>query len=490
MSKQSNDAGMEGTIGTLVSVSAALISIAQYVASKSKDKDVKVQAENTAGLLDQFTEFLEKPGGSNLIQYSKKLQVNSNAFVEKSLYGDDVLPNLISLLNVIYASYVLAALNLANNCEDAYIRKVLRTVSTESFKNDVIDVVNEFNSYPETNVKVSMEAGPVLDLESQTQRLGSAIIIEIDFGTTRIGVNQSSMISARGSVQKQESRGKGSNVDVTGTNNTPGKKTTTTTDSDILVPNTQTGRMDRDGTKRTQIEEQENSESIAKKKGRSKTSTDSITRGSDISAQVNDAVNSERTVQLRIPILVQMLPYLIDSDALLAYMDLTVKQSITTRWNQAMSGEIRFFKDFLLGMDMVAKHGKVLKKDRSGHLNAMLSRKLSSWAKFMSGATKHGYHNIANSVMIIEKKSLDIACRRKHINWENYLDRQNFMDEAFLMMIAVVDPMYSTVDLYFNSIERGGNYTYAMINKSNSKKETFNLKDLMAIFGQGNIPKF
>ena len=57
--------------------------------------------------------------------------------------------------------------------------------------------------------------------------------------------------------------------------------------------------------------------------------------------------------------------------------------------------------------------------------------------------------------------------------------------------MCVVDPMYGTMKMYFAGIPTVGTYSYTMINKIGSKgKDSFDLKEVMTAFSQGQAPRF
>ena len=190
-------------------------------------------------------------------------------------------------------------------------------------------------------------------------------------------------------------------------------------------------------------------------------------------------------------IYVQLLPYIIQSEVVTAFASLNFTLASDKRWAQYKAGEISLFKDYIMASDLVAKHRDALKADKTGVLADMVNRQHGGAVKYMLSLTglNPENHNSASSILIADKNTFDRACHDAGINFQNVAERQGFFNKSFMMFVVLVDPLYNKIDLYLNGIQSRGEYTFNMINKVGKNKDT-DVKDMMAMFGQGSVPKF
>ena len=198
------------------------------------------------------------------------------------------------------------------------------------------------------------------------------------------------------------------------------------------------------------------------------------------------------TVNAKLTLYVQLVPYVIDSDAVGGFLSMNFSPSIKQRWKQYRAGEISFWRDFVASRDLIKKEAKILKADKSNTLLDMMLKSnnaLWRWFAGFSGVLDER-HNIASSLLITEKKTFVKECSLAGVDFSNQSQRQAFFRKTMVMMVIVVDTMYNNVEMYFNGINTKGEYSYAMINKLSKGKDAFDLKEIMTAFAQGQSPKF
>ena len=190
---------------------------------------------------------------------------------------------------------------------------------------------------------------------------------------------------------------------------------------------------------------------------------------------------------------VQLVPYILKQEVCSGFMSINFAQSLSSRWKALRAGEISFIKDFVFARDEVEKTSKLLKTDDTGLIAEMMARqrnKLFRWAAGMSGIFPER-HNLASAIMVLNKQTFDQTCRDAHVDFNSFLAREKFFLKTFSMVMCVVDPLYGNVKMYFAGIPVVGNYSYQMINKVGARgKDSFDLKEVMAAFSQGQTPKF
>jgi hypothetical protein len=204
---------------------------------------------------------------------------------------------------------------------------------------------------------------------------------------------------------------------------------------------------------------------------------------------VEVSINTARGGTVPLRIYTQLVPRIVAPEVAGAFIGLSLDGSLSRRWRKVRNGEIALFRDFILNVDRIKEHRNLLKKDTTGDLAEMMARSQNSLMKYwMSLSGIRPNFNTASGVLIISKEELkhqmDEAGYRK-------FDRKakgRFFHESFMMMLAVVDRQYNTVELYTHGIDGRGEYSYSEIEKVGSaKKGGLDLKDVMSVFSRGNM---
>lgn len=363
---------------------------------------------------------------NSLTQYANSANIMSRLYIEDSILRDDICPPLVGVLNQLYVSYILSALNIDTMCADGRtVREKFDIVATEN-QNIVKDIMENFGS---NKYRPSMEAGAVVETEPATQRLPVSRVIEIT-------MNGISVLS--------EKEGK-----TTGDVNVDNKGNAT------IKPNNSSDK-----------------EVVVREK--------------------------QSTYQFKAYLNVQLIPYVLKPEVVDGYISANFTPPTDMRVRQLVAGEISFWKDFVFCQDLLKKQRKILKKDKDNVISDMLNRQHGAlfkwWRDFFdifSGKKTQRSHNTANTILITNKITFDRACRENRINFADQCQRQKFFEKTWSMIVCVVDPLYNTVDMYFNGVNAKGTYTFAMINKVGAKgNDSFDLKEVMTAFSNGMSPKF
>ena len=210
----------------------------------------------------------------------------------------------------------------------------------------------------------------------------------------------------------------------------------------------------------------------------------------DFKVDGTDKEGKPSTTSTTVPILVQLRPILMASSVASAIITLNFPAKLRKRWRQVKSGEISFFRDFLKAKDLVEKHDKALRKDTGNVLSKFYSKKNKSQGKYIDSIiTGKNYNNLASSILVFSKDTFETATTEAGLNFNKVSDRNKFFNEAYSIMVVVVDPMYDMIDIYYNGIDSSSEIPYSAI-KQASGKAGVDLKELMAAIAKGSAPKF
>lgn len=195
--------------------------------------------------------------------------------------------------------------------------------------------------------------------------------------------------------------------------------------------------------------------------------------------------------KLAIHIFVQLLPTLMSDNVAGQFLAANFTPRLLQRWVQWRTGEISFWKDFVAQRDLLSNRRQALKEDKSGVLYEMFERQQNALSRALLkfALVTPERQNIANTILIFHKDSFDKFCHDNNCNFSRPDHRNKFFNRTFAMIVAVVDPMYGQVQLYFHGLDNRGEYSYNQM-KENAKTEKYDIKDIMAAYSQGNAPRF
>lgn len=430
-----------------------------------------------AAAIGGVVDIYRKTGKPSLTAYTKGANVMSRLYIEDSILRDDICVPLVGTLNQLYVSYILAALNLDTMCANGRtVREQFELVATENY--DIIDEI--LTNFGKTGVEYSNEE-TVVQLEPNTQRLPVGRVIEITMNgynvlnteknTTgdeyedpyKVVKENGKRTQSGGTATSEMKYDKDGNL--VNVRNTYPMNSTTTAENDVTTT----------GDKHKKIGKKEISQNIA-------------------------------SYQFKAYLYVQLIPYVLTPDVVSGYIGANFAPPVSRRWTKFKAGEISFWKDFVLARDIIRKQKKILKQDKHGIILNMMSKQRSSLFSWWEGilglvtSDANGHnpvgirsmsHNLANTMLITSKATFDRTCRELGLNFENWTQRQKFFNKTWSMLVCVVDPLYNTVDMYFNGVDVKGSYNFAMINKVGAKgQDNFDLKEVMTAFSQGLTPKF
>jgi len=203
-----------------------------------------------------------------------------------------------------------------------------------------------------------------------------------------------------------------------------------------------------------------------------------------------DKDNKPSTTTTTIPILVQLRPILMASQVASAIIALNFPSKLRKRWKLVKAGEISFFKDFICAKDIVEKHDQALRKDTGNVLSKFYSKKNKSQGKYIDSIVSgKNRNNLASSILVFNKDTFETATTAAGLNFNKVSDRNRFFNEAYAIMVVVVDQMYDMVDIYYNGIDSTSELPYSAIKQAGSKSGV-DLKELMTAISKGSAPKF
>ena len=366
---------------------------------------------------------------TSLTEFAKQSMINSRVYIEKNLATDEILTPLMQNIMSLYCGLVFTAVNLNQNiCGSKTVRDISSTVS-------------------------SAEA---FDARQKSNTFDSTMSLMKDYF---VGSNKDNLLNRPYTSMKRNSDNDANRTQ-------------------IISDNRQIDNRNYS----TKIDLKTNSVIDPEPK------SVSLPSGRILNIPMLTDGKSSFNLQL----LIQLFPFFIETDVAQEFINLNFTPSFWRRFTQFQAGEISFFKDFIFSCDLREKRMKALIKDKTGGLADMINKQKNAVAShWMNFLRKPGTEkiNIASTILILNKNSVDKALNKNGIDLKSSSNRKKFFESSYCMMLVVVDQMYNEVDIYYNGIEAVSTFKYEQI-KRESKKDSTDLVSIMKSYAQGLAPKF
>lgn len=192
--------------------------------------------------------------------------------------------------------------------------------------------------------------------------------------------------------------------------------------------------------------------------------------------------------EVAIPVVVKLDNMVIPSEVIGNVMTAN-KDEITlgSRLQDALTGRIRFIKDFIMCSDLIKAQKKTMIKDPTGYYNQMLKR-INNSRLYSALSGNISLAGVSSIVVISEQDEQEV---QKLIGGK--LTNQKTRDIVFAntsaMMIVVVDSEWERVSIYVRDIDGFSQNSFDSF-KSMSDKGTNNIGDILKAFSLNNAPSF
>lgn len=177
-------------------------------------------------------------------------------------------------------------------------------------------------------------------------------------------------------------------------------------------------------------------------------------------------------IQTQVTLVVRVNPYYINNDLLKKILSEKSNLTWTKRFIQWRMGEISFWKDLILGRDIIRESEDTLRKDSSGGYHeylSMIKKKTTTISqKFLNAIDilfgnknrAETSSNVANSIFIVSEDTLHDVKTQSGIDLYNTATRNKFFRMSYVMLLIVVDQNYGNVRIMINGFDEVATYPY------------------------------
>lgn len=192
--------------------------------------------------------------------------------------------------------------------------------------------------------------------------------------------------------------------------------------------------------------------------------------------------------EVAIPVVVKLDNMVIPSEVIGNIMTAN-KDEITlgSRFQDAITGRIRFIKDFILCSDMIKSQKKTMIKDPTGYYNQMLKRVNNS--RLYSALSGNISLAGVSSILVISEQDEQEVQKLIGGKLTNQKTRDIVFNNTSAMMIVVVDSEWERVSIYVRDVDGFSQNSFDSF-KPMSDKGTNNIGDILKAFSLNNAPSF
>lgn len=158
----------------------------------------------------------------------------------------------------------------------------------------------------------------------------------------------------------------------------------------------------------------------------------------------------------KLPVLVKLVPAVVPSDTLVQIFTGGGRDTWAHRMFLVKSGQIKFWRDFVMGQDMIDAHMKSLMTDRNGIYKTIMDRRRNNVVK----SVQTGRLSLADAsnIAIISASTLKKSANTLFAKIDDRNMRDKIFDNSYLLMLMVVDERWGRVTIYHRGVDLSTSY--------------------------------
>jgi hypothetical protein len=198
----------------------------------------------------------------------------------------------------------------------------------------------------------------------------------------------------------------------------------------------------------------------------------------------------ERDAQeVSIPVVVKLDTMIVPSDVVGSILSMNEQDiSFGARFKEAISGRIRFIKDFILCSDLIKSQKKTMIKDPTGYYNQLLKRINNS--RLYSAISGNISLAGISSIFVISEEDENEIQKKIGGKLTNQKTREIVFDNISAMAIVVVDRSWERVSIYIRDIDGFSQNSFDDFKSASDKNSGVQIQDILKSFSLGNNPVF
>lgn len=153
----------------------------------------------------------------------------------------------------------------------------------------------------------------------------------------------------------------------------------------------------------------------------------------------------------KLPVMIKIIPAIVPSDTITHIFTAGGRDTWAHRLFLVKSGQIKFWRDFVMGQDMIDAHMTALMTDKSGVYKTILDRRRNNVAQAISS----GRLSLADAsnIAIISTSTMKKSTNTLYAKIDDIAVRKKFFDNSYLLMMMVVDERWNRVTIYHRGVD-------------------------------------
>lgn len=158
----------------------------------------------------------------------------------------------------------------------------------------------------------------------------------------------------------------------------------------------------------------------------------------------------------KLPVLIKLIPAVVPSDTITHIFTAGGRDTWAHRLFLVKSGQIKFWRDFVAGQDMIDAHMNALMTDKSGVYKQILDRRRNNVAQ----AIQSGRLSLADAsnIAIIATSTLKKSANTLYAKIDDVSVRKKFFDNSYLLMMMAVDERWNRVTIYHRGVDMASSW--------------------------------
>ena len=177
---------------------------------------------------------------------------------------------------------------------------------------------------------------------------------------------------------------------------------------------------------------------------------------------------TDGTKTAKLPVLIRMIPAAVPPSSLVHMFSAGGRDSWAQRMFMVQTGQIKFWRDFVLGQDMIDEHFRALMNDKSGVFKMITDRRRNNSQK----ALQTGRVSIADAsnVAIVSSETLKMATGKLFGKIEQESVRKAIFDNRYLLMLIVVGERWQRVQIWHRGVDLATTHKFEEIERMEKSK--------------------
>lgn len=177
---------------------------------------------------------------------------------------------------------------------------------------------------------------------------------------------------------------------------------------------------------------------------------------------------SDGEKEAKLPVLIRLIPAAVPPTSLVHMFSAGGRDSWAQRMFMVKTGQIKFWRDFVLGQDMIDEHFRALMQDKSGVFKMITDRRRNNSAK----ALQSGRVSVADAsnIAIVSSETLKQATGKLLGKLEQESVRKTIFDNSYLLMLIVVDERWQRVQIWHRGVDLATTHKFDEIERSEKSK--------------------